>query len=117
MSRRNLYKRERAPARDKGVLFHAHAPVGCLDANEGEVSKAIFAVAKLAGVIVGRGSGYDSLRDRYYVIGKDRVTGKAQDFQFEGAVVAAAIYDARRLNGGKLQFNRRQRRAAVAQGR
>lgn len=97
-----LYKRPRAPARKKGALYNL-APIGCPDANAGEVNKAIYALGREAGVIVGQGSGYDSLKDVYSVIGKSRETGKAQDFSIQGAEVATAIMLARMLNGGKME--------------
>lgn len=108
-AKRPLYKRERPAARDKGVFaatirngLYELAPIGCPDANAGEVAKAIFAIAWEAGVKVGRGSGYDGLKDEYTVIGKSRETGKAQDFKVRGAEVADLIRYARILNGGKL---------------
>ncbi len=120
-ARRPLYKRPRPPARDKGVLsaikngLYELAPVALPDANEGEVSKAIFALALQADVLVGRGSGYDGLKDEYTVIGKSRTTGKAQDFKIKGEVVAELIRVARLFNGGKMtrgslqrQVNQRQ---------
>lgn len=101
MAKRRLYKPERKPARKKGVLYKM-APISLPDANEGEVAKAIFALGKLAGVTVGQGSGYDSLRDEYTVIGKSADTGKAQDFVLKGETVAELIVVARMLNGGKM---------------
>lgn len=102
MVRRNLYKRERSAPRKTGVLYDK-APIGLPDANSGEVSKAIYALAREAGVIVGQGSGYDGLRDEYTVIGKSRETGKAQDFTIQGIEVANVIVIARMLNGGRMQ--------------
>jgi hypothetical protein len=101
LSKRRLYKPERAPARKAGVLYNS-APISMPDATAGEVAKAIFALAQEAGVIVGQGSGYDSLKDVYTVVGKSRATGKAQDWQVEGAVVAEVIGLARMLNGGRM---------------
>ena len=102
IAKRRLYKPERKPARTKGVLYKL-APIGCIDASQGEVAKAIFAMALQAGFAIGRGSGYDPLRDEYTVIGKSRETGKVQDVKIQGADVAELIRFARRLNGGKLQ--------------
>jgi len=109
--KRPLYKRPRPPARDKGIFeglirngICKLAPIGCPDANAGEVSKAIFSIAWEAGVKVGRGSGYESLKDEYTVIGKSRATGKARDFRVKGEEVAALIRLARVLNGGKLEL-------------
>lgn len=112
LTKRRLYKPERAPARKKGVIgkhqkiaLYKLAPVGCPDANEGEVAKALFAIAREAGVIVGQGSGYDALRDEYSVIGKSLETGKAQDFTIAGFEVAVCIKLGRMMNGGKMQAN------------
>lgn len=105
MRRLHLSKEERrsiVPARKKGVFLYELAPIGCPDASAGEVSKALFALAWEAGVAVGRGSGYDQLRDEYTVIGKHKASGKAQDFKIAGAEVAAAIKIARMLNGGAM---------------
>lgn len=54
----------------------------------------------MSGVIVGRGGEYDTLTDKYTVIGKSKATGKAQDFTVSGTVVAEAIIVTRLLNGG-----------------
>jgi hypothetical protein len=106
LAKRRLYKPDRRPARAKGVLgkhsVEKMAPVGCLDATEGEVAKALFVLARQSGVTVGRGSGYDPLRDIYTVIGKSASTGKVQDFDIEGGVVAELIRVARILNGGRM---------------
>jgi|WetSurMetagenome_2_1015567.scaffolds.fasta_scaffold10214_4 hypothetical protein len=109
MVRRSLYKRPRPPARDKGVFENLvrnsvckSAPNGCLDANAGEVVRAIYAICIEAGVDVGRGCGYDALKDEYTVVGKSRHTGKAQDFKVKGFDVAELIHLCRRLNGGPM---------------
>ena len=100
LARRPNYKPERRPARLKGVLYKL-APIGCPDASESEVSKAVFALAWKAGFVVGRGSGYEPLKDKYTLIGKSRTTGKAQDVELEGHAVAETIYTFRLLNGGR----------------
>ena len=99
--KRRLYKPERKPARKRGALYDL-APIALRDATSGEVSKAIYSLARESGVIVGQGGGYDSLRDEYTVIGKSMATGKAQDFTIAGAEVAALIGLARMLNGGRM---------------
>lgn len=104
-AKRPFYKRERSPRRKRGVLYEL-APIGCPDANAGEVAKALYSLAKEAGVLVGQSSGYDNLRDEYYVIGKSRDTGKAQDFMIAGAEVSALIHLARMLNGGRMDRSR-----------
>jgi hypothetical protein len=101
LAKRRLYKPERRPARIKGVLY-GMAPIGLPDANAGEVAKALFALAKEAGVKVGRGSGYDSLRDEYTVVGKSAATGLARDYKIDGSTVAQLITFARLLAGGKM---------------
>lgn len=110
LTKRRLYKPERKPARTKGVLgkhgLYKLAPVSCPDANGGEVAKALYAVAREAGVIVGRGSGYDALRDEYSVVGKSLATGKAQDFTIAGAEIAVCIKLARMMNGGEMVAGR-----------
>jgi hypothetical protein len=107
--KRPLYKAPRPPARDKGVFGNMFAkgicpsaPNGCLDANSGEVSKALFAISLEAKVKIARGCGYDSLKDEYTVVGKSMATGKAQDFKVKGEEVAAVIQLARQLNGGRM---------------
>lgn len=91
---------KRAPARKRGVLY-GKAPLAMADATGGEVVMAIASLALDAGVVVGRGWGYDSLRDEYTVLGKSKATGKAQDFKIAGEAVASVIAMARILNGGK----------------
>jgi hypothetical protein len=107
LTKRRLYKPERSPARKRGIFgkhsVHKLAPVSCPDANEGEVAKALYAVAREAGVIIGQGSGYDALRDEYTVIGKSMATGKAQDFTIAGAEIGVCIKLARMLNGGQMR--------------
>jgi hypothetical protein len=105
LAKRRLYKPERKAPRKKGVLYNC-APIGCPDANVGEVAKALIALGSEVGVKIGQGSGYDGLRDKYYVVGVSRATGKAQDFTFEGEVVAALIRLARRANGGPMRAGR-----------
>lgn len=107
--KRPLYKAPRQPARKKGIFSGVHrndvcefAPGNCKDANAGEVSKAIYALAMEAGVSVGRGYGYYTDKDEYEVIGKSLATGKAQDFKIKGEVVAKLIRYARILNGGPM---------------
>lgn len=111
--RRRLYKPDRPPARDLGVfgaggrgdtrgIMCRYAPVAMPEANAGEVVRAIAAICKTAGVIVGRGCGYESIRDEYTVVGKSRATGKAQDFRVKGEEVATVIRMARLLNGGPM---------------
>ena len=111
--KRPLYKAPRPPARDKGVFGQMFAkgicpsaPMGCLDANAGEVSKAIFAISLEAGVKIGRGCGYDGIKDEYTVVGKSMATGKAQDFRVKGEEVATLIQVARQLNGGRMEPGR-----------
>lgn len=102
LTKRRLYKPERAPARKRGVLF-SMAPIALPDADPGEVAKAIWALAREAGVIVGQGSGYDSLRDEYTLVGKSMETGKAQDWKVAGEVVADLIKIGRFYNGGPMR--------------
>jgi hypothetical protein len=102
LAKRRLYKPERKPARKRGVL-HEQAPIGCANANANEIALALFSLAAEAGVAIGRGGTYDSLRDEYTVVGKSRETGKVQDFKVQGAEVAALIKVARMMNGGKLE--------------
>jgi len=97
-ARRRLYKPDRVPDRDEGVLSK-QAPVACLDANVKEIAMALFSICESVGVVVGRGADYDPLRDMYTVVGKSRATGKAQDFKVEGGHVAALIWLLRGLNG------------------
>ena len=103
-ARRRLYKPERSPARKVGVL-HKEAPVGCLNANGKEIEMAIAAICQTAGVVPGRGSGYNSIRDEYHIVGKSRVNGKVQDFVIEGVAVAALINTLRRAIGVR-EFDR-----------
>ena len=94
------YKPERRPARTKGVL-NGQAPVGCPDANNKEIAMAIFSICESADVVIGRGGEYDKLRDEYTVVGKSKVTGKAQDFKFPGLAVAALILWMRAVHNGQ----------------
>lgn len=93
---------DRAPARTKGTLYNK-APIAMLDATINEIATAIFSLAIEAGVAVGRGCGYDSLKDEYTVMGKSLTTGRIQDFKVAGESVAALIGLSRMLNGGKLE--------------
>jgi hypothetical protein len=109
--RKPYYKKPRRPATDKGVFeskfrndICALAPIGCIDANSGEVTKALAVLAYQSGVIPGRGCGYEPLKDQYTIIGKSIKSGKAQDFRVEGETVAELIHVARALNGGKMEF-------------
>lgn len=101
LTKRRLYKPERRPARKTGVL-HDQAPSGLPDANANEIALALFALAKEANVIIGRGGDYDRIKDVYTVVGKSLETGKAQDVQIAGAEIATLIMAARSLNGGPL---------------
>ncbi len=102
LAKRRLYKPERRAARVKGILYEL-APIGCPDAGEEEVAMAVFSMAKQAGFIIGRGSGYDGLRDEYTVVGKSLRTGKVQDVTIAGADVALLIDYARSLSGGTMK--------------
>lgn len=114
--RRPMYRKERAPARTKGILRSEAAPAALPDANSGEVALALFALADEAGVIVGRAGSYDNYKDEYTVIGKSKATGKAQDFIIHGREVADVIVLARLCNGGPLvrASQRKTKRQKVA---
>lgn len=100
--KRPYYKKQRAPARTKGVLRAEVAPVALPEANSNEVALALFALAEEAGVVVGRAGGYDRHRDEYTVVGKCKRSGKAQDFIIKGAEVADLILLGRLMNGGPM---------------
>lgn len=104
LTKRRLYRHERAPARKKGVLAK-QAPVGCPDASHEEIAMALASLAMAASldVKVGRGGDYDSLKDEYTVVGS--ISGKAQDLMIEGWAVALLINQLRVWNGGR--FDRR----------
>jgi hypothetical protein len=101
LTKRRLYKPERKPARTKGTIGKL-APISCLDASPFEVTAAVSSIAWLAGVQVGRGLGYDSLTDKYTVLGKSRKTGKVQDFEVSGTDVGALIAMTRIAAGEKM---------------
>lgn len=115
LAKRRLYKPERAPARFKGVL-EKQAPVGCPDASKFEIAAALYAICDQAGVTVGRGGSYETLKDVYTVVGKSKATGKAQDVKVQGLEVASTIKLFRSLNGGKATAaaDRLKKRRAVA---
>lgn len=118
--KRRLYKKERAPARKKSILYlNKSAPVSFQDASPIEIAMAITTLCQQAGVIVGRTGEYDPLRDLYTVIGKSRMTGKAQEFTVVGDEVGALIRLARMLNGGPMlsMQDQNERRAALAMHR
>lgn len=96
--KRRLYKRPRTPARTKAVIGK-YAPIACTDASEFEVSAALATIGHLANKDIGRGLGYDSLKDTYTVICKNRKTGKAEDFVVHGCDLAALIHTTRTLAG------------------
>ena len=102
LTKRRLYRPERAPARKKGVL-HNQAPIGCVSANAKEIALALYSLCWDAGYVVGQGGQYDSLRDEYTVIAKRKDTGLVQDVTVHGAEVADLIKLARRLNGGRFK--------------
>jgi hypothetical protein len=110
--KRRLYKPERAPARKKGVL-NSQAPVSCIDAGSFEIAAAIAAFCRQAKVIPGQGGEYDWLKDEYTIIGKSRVTGKAQDFKIKGDEVGALIKLARSINGGRPMYRQGEKNTAV----
>lgn len=99
--RNRLYKPERRPARKKGVLGHQQAPVGCPDASTKEIAMALASLCEASHVIPGRGGEYDALKDEYVVVGKSKLTRKAQDFKVEGFAVAYLIQTLRAWNGGQ----------------
>jgi len=96
--KRPLYKRPRTPARVKSVIGK-YAPIACTDASEFEVSAALAVIGHLANKDVGRGLGYDSLKDIYTVVCKNRKTGRAEDFEVQGCDVAALIRMTRIMAG------------------
>ncbi len=100
LTRRRLYKPERAPARMQGILRN-EAPLACLDACQTEITSAIAAILQMGNALPGIGREYDAIRDQYTITGKSGTTGKAQDYVIEGEAVAAVIHETRRLNGGK----------------
>lgn len=100
-SRRPLYKRERSPARTKGVIGK-EAPISLPDASRTEITTALYALCQEAGVVIGMGAEYDWLKDSYTVIGKSKATGKAQEITVQGAEVGNVITLARMLNGGRM---------------
>lgn len=103
-ARRRLYKPERKPARTKGVLaLYDCAPVMLPNASVSEVKSALFALCRDGGFIIGRALDYDPLKDEYTVIAKSLRTGKVQDVEVKGVMVADVIRVARRLNGGRHQ--------------
>jgi hypothetical protein len=104
LAKRPFYRAERKPARKKGVLG-AQSPVACLDANHHEIAMALYAICESADVRIGRGGDYDALKDEYTIVGKSKITGKAQDFTVPGMAVAALIHELRAWNGVK-QFDK-----------
>ena len=109
---RPLYGRERRAPRKKGVL-HAQAPISCPDATDTEIAMALYALCEAADVRVGQGGEYDSLKDEYTIIGKSKLTGKAQDFKVAGLEVGALIQLLRSWNG-VAQFDRHALTKAMA---
>jgi hypothetical protein len=111
MSRRPMYRPERAPARKLGVL-NRQAPIACPDATPEEIAMALFSIGEQAHMIPGQGGTYDSLKDLYTLIGKaldggfDAAgvpTGRVQEIQIEGSAVAALIWTLRGWNGGRYE--------------
>lgn len=100
-NKRPLYKRERTPARVKGTIGE-QPPISCLDASPFEVTCAIASLAWIGGIEVGRCTGYDSLTDKYHVIGKNRKTKKAQDATVDGSAVGTLILVTRLKAGEKM---------------
>ena len=96
--KRPWYKGERKAARKRGVL-HEQSPVGCPDASTYEIAMALASICKAAGMKIGRGGDYDSIKDLYTVVGN--IDGKAQDLKIEGVAVAALINELRFWNGGR----------------
>lgn len=100
-TRRRLYKAERPPARKEGVLKMA-PPIALPDANAAEIASAIHTYCDEMGFEVGRTDGYDANADTYYLIGKSKRTGKAQDLQVVGEHISTLIRFCRLANGGPL---------------
>lgn len=99
LAKRRLYKPERRAPRKKGVLGHDQAPVGCPDANAKEIAMALASLCQASHVEPGRGGDYDRVKDVYTVVGRSKLTGKAQDFKIEGFAVAFLIQTLRGWNG------------------
>ena len=99
--KRKLYRRPRTPARTKAVIGK-YAPIACMDASEFEVSAALAVIGHMANKDIGRGLGYDSLKDTYTVVCKNRKTAKAEDLEISGSDVAALIRMTRMMAGEKM---------------
>jgi hypothetical protein len=91
----------RKPARVKGVL-HDASPVGMPDATPSEVLMALSAIALESGVRIGRGGEYDSLADRYVVIGQSINDHKAMDLAIKGSTVGEVILLCRMMRTGEI---------------
>lgn len=111
LAKRRLYKPERRTARKRGVL-QDQAPIACPDANHYEIAMALASLCQASGVAPGQGGDYDPIKDVYTIIGKDKLTGKAQDFKVEGWAVALLIAQLRVWNGGE-RFDKRALTKAV----
>ncbi len=101
LTKRRWYKPERAPARMKGSIGEC-SPISCPDATKSEVLMALSAVALDAGVAIGRGGDYDKICDKYTVIGKSLVGGKACDIKIDGGTVGEVILACRMMRLGQM---------------
>ena len=99
--KRRLYRPDRIPERKRGVIGKA-SPVSVPDATPSEVLTALSAVALQAGVKVGRGGVYDQIRDRYTVVGKSLLDGKALDIDIDGGTVGEVILACRMMRSGAI---------------
>lgn len=91
LARRNLYKRERRPARYDDKTGEM-PPIGCPDATPFEIVSTINAYAKaVLKIDVGRTNGYDKQRDEYTVIAKHGRWEKPRDYKIPGEDIALTI--------------------------
>jgi hypothetical protein len=103
LTRRRLYKPDRAPARQKSaLLLNKCAPVALPGATAKEIAMALTSICREANIVVGQCAGYDGIKDMYTVTAKHLETGKVSDFQIVGDEVALLIKLARQWNGGPM---------------
>ncbi len=88
--KRRLYKAPR-PAARLSCAPYLKAPIELPDAQEHEVSKALFCFCELAGIIIGDTVDYDPLRDEYTCIAKDLNVIDPKDVKIKDVKVAGSL--------------------------
>jgi hypothetical protein len=95
LRKRNLYKRERKPARARAWAPTPGTKLTEADLSQYEAELGIAAAGYDHGIIVGRILGYDQRTNAFTVVGKRRMDGKAVEAVLPGPLVSSGVIAAR----------------------